>query len=160
MSQNGCGCDGPVETKPFGEEIPDLKTLRITLPSLQPLSAAHDWDYWPFGARNEEEYDAKVARGTVLQLEPYDRAALQECMPSIRGLDGRQLKLRLQSYYGTNAYRYAAARMPAWFARMCRTGALEPYVPGEEVAPAAAAAAARAAIASACFDGIGSAASG
>ena len=55
MSQNGCGCDGPVETKPFGEEIPDLKTLRITLPSLQPLSAAHDWDYWSFGARNEEE---------------------------------------------------------------------------------------------------------
>ena len=55
MSQNGCGCDGPVETKPFGEEIPDLKTLRLALPSLQPLSAAHDWDYWSFGARNEEE---------------------------------------------------------------------------------------------------------
>ena len=37
MSQSGCGCTGPVETKPFGEEIPDLKTLRIALPSLQPL---------------------------------------------------------------------------------------------------------------------------
>ena len=139
MSQNGCGCDGPVETKPFGEEIPDLKTLRLTLPSLQPLSAAHDWDYWPFGARCEREYYALEASGDLMQMDAYERAALQECMPSIRGLDGRQFELALKQYALSKAYRYAAPRMPAWFAKMCRTGALVPYVAGEEVAHAAAA---------------------
>ena len=81
MSQNGCGCTGPVETKPFGEEIPDLKTLRLALPSLQPLSAAHDWDYWPFGARCAREYNALEASGDLMQMDAYERADLQESMP-------------------------------------------------------------------------------
>ncbi|CAH0372205.1 unnamed protein product [Pelagomonas calceolata] len=138
MSRRRCDCNGPVEASAFGAFVPDLKTLSITLPSLQPLSAAHDWDYWPFGARCEREYYALEASGSLMQMDAYERADLQESMPSICGLDGRQLELVLKQYAGTKAFRYAAARMPDWFRQMCHTGALVPYVAGEEVAHAAA----------------------
>ena len=139
MSRRGCACDGPVEENPFGAGVQLFEAL-ATLPS-PPLprdAAAHDAYYWPFGARSQEEYDALEASNGLLQLEPYERAEMQKCMPAIHNLDGRQLEWRLKSYYMTNAYRYAAARMPAWFAVMCRTGAFVPYVPGEEVVRAAA----------------------
>ena len=113
MSQSGCGCTGPVEASAFGASVPDLKTLSITLPSLQLSDAEDGWKWFPWGARCAREYNALEASSGLLQMDAYERADLQESMPRIRHLDGHQLKLRLQSYYGTNAYRYAAARMPA-----------------------------------------------
>ncbi|CAH0378733.1 unnamed protein product [Pelagomonas calceolata] len=140
MSRRGCACDGPVEKTPFGADVQLFADLRVTLPPpLPPSDAAHDSCYWPYGARNEEEYDAKVARNELLQMGPYERAALRECMPRIRSLDGRQFQLALKQYAKTERFRYAAARMPAWFAEGCRTGAFAPYVAGEEAARAAAA---------------------
>ena len=139
MSRRGCACDGPVEENPFGAGVQLFEALAtLPPPPLPSNAAAHDAYYWPFGARSQEEYDALEASNGLLQLEPYERAEMQKCMPAIHNLDGRQLEWRLKSYYMTNAYRYAAARMPAWFAVMCRTGAFVPYVPGEEVVRAAA----------------------
>ena len=40
MSQNGCGCNGPVVVSAFGAGVPDLQTLSITLPTLQLSDAA------------------------------------------------------------------------------------------------------------------------
>ena len=139
MNRRSCACDGPVVVSAFGAGVQRCEDLGVTLPPPLPQSdAAHDACFWPYGARNQQEYDAKVASNELLQMGPYERAALRECMPRIRGLDDYQLKLRLQSYYDTNAYRYAAARMPDWFRQMCQTGALVPYVAGEEVARVAA----------------------
>ena len=140
MSRRRCDCNGPVVVSAFGAGVQRCEDLGVTLPPPLPQSdAAHDACFWPYGARNQKEYDAKVASNELLQMGPYERAALRECMPRIRGLDDYQFKLRLKSYVGTEAYRYAAARMPDWFGQMCQTGALVPYIAGEEVARAAAA---------------------
>ena len=110
MSRRRCDCNGPVVVSAFGAGVQRCEDLGVTLPPPLPQSdAAHDACFWPYGARNQKEYDAKVASNELLQMGPYERAALRECMPRIRGLDDYQLKLRLLSYYGTDAYRYAAA---------------------------------------------------
>ena len=81
MSQNGCGCNGPVVVSAFGAGVLDLKTLSITLPSLQLSDAADGQDWWSFGARCAREYNALEASSGLLQMDAYERADLQESMP-------------------------------------------------------------------------------
>ena len=138
MSQRRCDCTGPVVVSAFGAGVLPLEDVRVELPPPPPPSDVPDEFWWRHGARNEREYLDLCARRAVFDLEPWVRMELERCLPATCGLEGLKLKRLLQQYARTARFRFARDVMPDWFRQMCVSGAPVPYVPGEEVARAAA----------------------